>query len=112
MFQAAFTAAPFVDEWFLGCYFGNAEDGYHDAVCVKFTDLEAYRTHMRLPHGPDEAAHLREQIARIKAFDIITPDEPVDTGEKIVELYKERWKLFPDVAKALREDVNASLPYL
>jgi hypothetical protein len=83
-----------------------------DAVCVKFKDLEAYRAHMRAPHGPDEATHLRENVARITAFDIITPDEPADTKAKIIELYKERWTLFPDVAKVLREEVDARLPYL
>ena len=111
MFQAAFAAAPFVEEGFVGHYFGP-EDGYHDAVCVKFKDLEAYRTHMRAPHGPDEAANLRETVARIRVFDIITPDEPADTAAKIIELYKERWRLFPDVAKVLREEVDARMPYL
>ena len=111
MFQAAFAAAPFVEEGFVGHYFGP-EDGYHDAVCVKFKDLEAYRTHMRAPHGPDEVTHLRENVARVRAFDIITPDEPADTSAKIIELYKERWKLFPDVAKVLREELDARLPYL
>jgi hypothetical protein len=67
---------------------------------------------MRSPHGPDEATYLRENIARIRAFDIITPDEPSDTEAKIIELYKERWDQFPDVAKVLREEVDASLPYL
>jgi hypothetical protein len=112
MLQAAFDAAPYVEEGFGGHYFRNPEDGYHDAVCVKFKDLEAYRAHMLAPHGPDEANYLRENIARIRAFDIITPDEPAGTGAKITELYKERWKLFPDVAKVLREKVDASLPYL
>jgi ubiquinone biosynthesis protein COQ9 len=111
MFEAAFADASFVEEGFLGHYFGP-EEGYHDAVCVKFKDLEAYATHLRLPHGPDEATHLRENVARIRAFDIITIDEPADTKEKIVELYKERWKKFPDVAKVLREEVDAKLPYL
>ena len=32
---------------------------------------------------------------------IISSDEPADTGAKIIELYKERWKLFPEVAKVL-----------
>jgi hypothetical protein len=45
---------------------------------------------MRSPHGPDEAAYLRENVARIRAFDIITPGEPSDTKTKIIELYKER----------------------
>jgi hypothetical protein len=39
-------------------------------------------------------------------------DEPADTAAKIIELYKERWKRFPDVAKVLREEVDARLPYL
>jgi quinol monooxygenase YgiN len=111
MFQAAFAAASFVEEGFLGHYFGP-DDGYHDAVCVKFKDLEAYRAHMRAPHGPDQASHLRQNVARIRAFDIITPHEPADTKAKIIELYKERWTLFPDVAKVLREEVDARLPYL
>jgi hypothetical protein len=111
MFQGAADAAPFVEQGFAGSYFGP-EEGYHDAVCLKFKDLEAYKAHMSAPHGPDEATHLRKTVARIRAFDIITPDEPADTGAKIVELYKERWKKFPDVAKALREDVDAKLPFL
>jgi hypothetical protein len=65
---------------------------------VKFKDLEAYRTHMRLPHGPDEAAHLPQHIARIRAFDIITPDEPADTAE-IIQLYKERCEMLREVAR-------------
>ena len=67
---------------------------------------------MIAPHGPDEANHLRQRVARIRAFDIITPDEPADTQAKIVELYKERWNKFPDVAKVLREEVDARLPWL
>lgn len=66
MFQAAFAAAPYAKEGFLGHYFGP-EDGFHDAVCIKFKDLEAYRAHMRAPHGPDEANHLRQTVARIRA---------------------------------------------
>jgi hypothetical protein len=112
MLNAAFAAAPFVEEGIAGRYCGNPKDGFHDAACVKFKDIEAYRTHMRSPHGPDEATYLRENIARIRAFDIITPDEPSDTEAKIIELYKERWDQFPDVAKVLREEVDASLPYL
>jgi hypothetical protein len=111
MFRAAFAAAPFVEEGFVGRYFGP-EDGYHDAVCITFKDLDGYRAHMSAPHGPDEATHLRENVARIRGFDIITSDEPADTGAKIIELYKERWKRFPDVAKVLREEVDARLPYL
>ena len=111
-FNAGFTAAPYVEEFFVGRYAGNPADGYHDAACVKFKNLEAYRIHMRAPHGPDEAAHLRENVARVRAFDIITADEPADTAEKIIELYTERWKLFPDVAKVLREDVETDFPYL
>lgn len=112
MLNAAFTAAPFVEEGIAGRYLGNPKDGYHDAACVKFKDIEAYRTHMRAPHGPDEATYLREHVARIRAFDIVTPDEPSDTEAKIIQLYKERWELFPDVAKVLREYVDASLPFL
>jgi hypothetical protein len=112
MLNAAFAAAPYVEDGFVGRYLGNPPDGYHDAACVKFKDIEAYRTHMRSPHGPDEATFLRENVVRIAAFDIITSDEPSDTEAKIIELYKERWELFPDVAKALREEVDASLPFL
>ena len=74
---------------------------------MNFKDLDAYRLHTQAPHGPDEATHLRENVARVRAFDIITADEPADTAEKIIELYKMRWEMFPDVAKALREDVDA-----
>jgi hypothetical protein len=112
MLNAAFAAAPYVEEGIAGHYLGNPKDGFHDAAYVKFKDLEAYRSHMRAPHGPDEATYLRENVARIRAFDIITPGEPSDIKAKIIELYKERWELFPDVAKALREDVDASLPFL
>lgn len=111
MFQAAFAAAPHIEHRFAGHYFGP-EEGFHDAVMVKFKDLAAYRVHMIAPHGPDEANHLRQRVARIRAFDIITPDEPADTQAKIVELYKERWNKFPDVAKVLREEVDARLPWL
>jgi hypothetical protein len=110
MFQGAISGASFVEDGFLGRYFGPED--FHDAVCIKFKDIESYRAHMIAPHGPDEANHLRANVARIRAFDIITPDEPTDTGAKIIELYKERWKLFPDVAKVLREVVDAKLPYL
>jgi hypothetical protein len=112
IFNAGLAAAPHIEEFFVGRYLGNPHDGYHDATCVKFKDLDAYRIHMRSPHGPDQATHLRENVARVRAFDIITADEPADTAEKIIELYKERWELFPDVAKVLREDVETSVPYL
>ena len=29
---------------------------YHDAVGVKFKNLQEYRAHMLAPHGPDEAS--------------------------------------------------------
>ncbi|MBT8340501.1 MAG: hypothetical protein HKP58_01865 [Desulfatitalea sp.] len=65
------------------------------------------------PHGRgDEATILRKMVARVKAFDIITTDEPIDTKKKIIELYKARWEKFPEVAKALREDLDASFPFL
>ena len=35
MFQAAFAALPYIEVGFVGRYFGP-EEGYHDAVCVKF----------------------------------------------------------------------------
>jgi hypothetical protein len=79
---------------------------------VKFKDIDDYAIHMRAPHGPDEASHLRQMVARVRSFDIVTPDEPADTAEKIIALYKERWELFPDVAKVLREEVDAQFPYL
>lgn len=112
MFNAGFAAAPYIEEFFVGRYAGNPADGYHDAACVKFKDLEAYRIHMQSPHGPDEATHLRENVARVRAFDILTADEPADTAEKVIDLYKMRWELFPDVAKVLREDVDTHFPYL
>ncbi|EFV13826.2 hypothetical protein [Segniliparus rugosus] len=112
MFNAAFSAAPYIEEGNAGRYLGNPEDGYDDAAWVKFKDIEAYGIHMRAPHGPDEANSLRETVARVRSFDIITPDEPADTPQKIIELYKQRWELFPDVAKVLREEVDASFPYL
>jgi hypothetical protein len=58
-----------------------------------------------------DAAHLRQNVARLRAFGVITADEPADIKDKIVELYKERWKMFPEVAKLLSEGVGASLPY-
>jgi hypothetical protein len=67
---------------------------------------------MLASHGPDEANHLRRHVARVRAFDIISSDEPANTGAKIIELYKERWQLFPEVAKVLREEIDARLPYL
>lgn len=112
MFGAGLAAAPYIEESFVGRYAGNPADGYDDAACVKFKGLEAYRIHMRSPHGPDEATHLRENVARVRAFDVITAEEPADTAEKIIELYKMRWELFPDVAKVLRDDVDAHFPYL
>jgi hypothetical protein len=112
MFTAAFTAAPHIEEFFVGRYAGNPADGYHDAACVKFKDVDAYRVHMSSPHGPDEAAHLQENVARVRAFDVLTADEPAETAEKIIELYKMRWEMFPNVAKVLREDVDTHFPYL
>lgn len=79
---------------------------------MKFATLDDYAVHMRSPHGEDETTHLKEKVARVQAFDIITPDEPADTAGKIVALYKERWDLFPDVATVLREDLDAHFPYL
>ena len=112
MLNAYFAAAPHIEDGAAGRYAGPAEDGFHDAAWVKFNSIDDYAVHMRSPHGEDEATHLKEMVARVRSFDIITPDEPADTAEKIVELYQERWALFPDVAKVLREDVDASFPYL
>ena len=112
MFTAGLAAVPYIEEAFVGRYAGNPADGYHDAACVKFKDLEGYKIHMLSPHGPDEARNLRENVARVRSFDIITADEPADTAEKIIELYKMRWEKFPDVAKVLREDVDTHFPYL
>lgn len=95
-----------------GRYLGNPDDGFDDAAWVKFKDIDDYAFHMRSPHGPDEAAHLKAMVARVRSFDIITPDEPPDTAEKIIGLYKQRWELFPDVAKVLRADIDAHFPYL
>ena len=50
---------------FVGHSFGP-EEGFHDAVCVKFKDLAAYREHARAPHGPDEANDLRKHV-RVKS---------------------------------------------
>ena len=112
MFTAGFTAAPHIEEFFVGQYAGNPADGYHDTACVKFKDLDAYRLHMESPHGPDEATHLREHVARVKAFDVLTADEPADTAAAIIDLYKMRWERSPDVAKVLREDVDTHFPFL
>ena len=112
MLNAAFAAAPYVEDGAAGRYLGNPDDGFDDAAWVKFNDIDDYAIHMRSPHGPDEAAHLKEMVARVRSFDIITPDEPPDTAEKIIGLYKQRWELFPDVAKVLREDVDTHFPYL
>ena len=112
MLDAEFATKPFMENWIVGRYFGNPVDGFHDSACVQFKDLDAYRTHMLDAHGQgDEAAMIRQHVARIRAFDILTPDEPADTKEKIIELYKARWEKFPEVAEALRE-INADLPYL
>lgn len=112
MFTAGFETAPYVEEFSVGRYGGRPADGYHDAACVKFADLDAYRLHMQAPHGPDEATHLREKVARVRAFDILTAEEPTDTAEKIIALYQMRWDLFPEVAAVLRNDVDADFPYL
>jgi hypothetical protein len=34
MLNAAFAAAPYVEDGFVGRYLGNPPDGYHDAACV------------------------------------------------------------------------------
>ena len=112
MLSAYFAAAPYIEDGAAGRYAGPAEDGFHDAAWVKFNSVDDYAVHMRSPHGEDEATHLKETVARMRSFDIITPDEPADTAEKLIDLYKERWELFPDVAKVLREDVDAHFPYL
>lgn len=112
MMSAAFAAAAYVEDGAAGRYAGNPADGFDDAAWVKFKGIESYGIHMRSPHGPDEATSLRETVARVRSFDIITPDEPADTQQKIIELYKQRWELFPDVAKVLREEVDASFPFL
>ena len=112
MLSAYFAAAPYIEDGAAGRYAGPAEDGFHDAAWVKFNSVDDYAVHMRSPHGEDEATLLKETVARVRSFDIITPDEPADTAEKLIDLYKERWELFPDVAKVLREDVDAHFPYL
>jgi hypothetical protein len=112
MLNAAFAAAPYVEEGAAGRYLGDPADGFDDAAWVKFKDIDAYAIHMRSPHGPDEANSLRENVTRVRSFDIITPDEPADTSQKIVDLYGQRWELFPDVAKVLREEIEASFPFL
>lgn len=112
MLNAYFATAPYIEDGAAGRYAGHPDDGFHDAAWVKFATLEDYAVHMRSPHGDDEATHLKEKVARVQAFDIVTPDEPADTAERIVALYKERWELFPDVAAVLRHDVDARFPYL
>jgi len=112
MFTTAFSSAAFIEEFFVGRYAGDPADGYHDTACVKFADLDAYRVHMEMPHGPDEATHLREHVARVKAFDVLTADEPAGTAAKIIEFYKMRWERFPDVAAVLRNDVDTHFPFL
>jgi hypothetical protein len=112
MLNAAFAAAPYAEDGAAGKYLGSPDDGFDDAAWVKFKNIDDYAIHMRAPHGPDEASHLRQMVARVRSFDIVTPDEPADTAEKIIALYKERWELFPDVAKVLREEVDAQFPYL
>lgn len=39
-------------------------------------------------------------MARVKAFDVLTAEEPADTAAKIIELYEMRWQRFPEVAQA------------
>lgn len=112
MLNAAFAAAPYAADGAAGRCLGDPADGFDDAPWVKFNTIEDYAIHMRSPHGPDEANSLRATVAKVRSFDIITPDEPADTSEKIIALYKQRWELFPDVAQVLREDVDASFPYL
>jgi hypothetical protein len=112
MLNAAFAAAPYIQDGAAGRYQGHPDDGFDDAAWVQFADVESFAVHMRAPHGPDEAAHLKEMVARVRAFDIITPDAPPGTAEQVLALYKERWELFPDVAKVLREDVDTHFPYL
>jgi hypothetical protein len=112
MLNEAFASAPYIEDGAAGRHQGHPDDGFDDAAWVKFKDIAAYALHMHAPHGPDEATSLRETMARVKSFDIITPDEPADTPAKIIDLYKQRWALFPDVAKVLREDVDASFPFL
>ena len=112
MLNAYFAAAPHIEDGAAGRYAGHPDDGFHDAAWVKFKSVDDYAFHMRAPHGEDEAAHLKSKVARVRSFDIITPDEPTDTADRIIALYKERWELFPGVAKVLREDVDAHCPYL
>jgi hypothetical protein len=112
MLNAAFAAAPYIEDGAAGRYQGHPDDGFDDAAWVKFADVESFAVHMPAPHGPDEATHLKQLVARVRAFDIITPDSPPGTAEQVLALYKERWELFPDVAKVLREDVDTHFPYL
>jgi len=60
-----------------------------------------------------DADHLREAVLE-RGADPVIPSKsnrraplPYDKA-----LYKERWELFPDVAKVLREDVDTHFPYL
>jgi hypothetical protein len=55
MLNAAFAAAPYVEEGAAGRYLGNPDDGFDDAAWVKFKDTDDNAFHMRSPHGPDEA---------------------------------------------------------
>ena len=73
MLSAYFAAAPYIEDGAAGRYAGPAEDGFHDAAWVKFNSVDDYAVHMRSPHGEDEATHLKETVARVRSFDIITP---------------------------------------
>ena len=41
VFNAGFAVAPHVEEFFVGRYAGDPADGYHDAACLKFKNLDA-----------------------------------------------------------------------
>jgi hypothetical protein len=79
---------------------------------VKFKNTDDCAIYMRAPHGPDEASHLRQMVARVRSFDIVTPDEPADTAEKIIALCKERWELLPDWPRYFGKRSTRSTPYL
>jgi hypothetical protein len=65
---------------------------------------------MRAPHGPDEATHLRENVARIRAFDA---PEHIALHTKIVNAMKSSATAgepaFPSYAFHATNDPNADI---
>ena len=112
MMDKGFSTRPHMETWAIGRYAGKPEDGYHSVAWVKFKDLEAFRTHMLAVHAPNEHESLRAHVARLRAYEIVTPDEPSGTVEQVIQCYKDRWAKFPEIQKVLREDVITDFPYV